>query len=109
SDVCSSDLDPITVWQSSLNSATFGPEVPRSIASRVRPSPLMGRAVYAAPLVREGTYVVWTLVVAAALAAKPAAPPAAVKLAAPGLSGFNVSPAELEFFTEHFAQQLTLQ
>jgi hypothetical protein len=50
--------------------------------------------------------VVWTLVVAAALAAKPPAP---VKLAAPGLSGFNVSPAELEFFTEHFAQQLTLQ
>src|SRR4051812_4180838 len=49
---------------------------------------------------------IWTLVVAAALAAKPPAP---VKLAAPGLSGFNVSPAELEFFTEHFAQQLTLQ
>jgi TolB-like protein len=49
--------------------------------------------------------VIWTLVVAAALAAKPAAP---VKLAAPGLSGFNVSPAELEFFSEHFAQQLTL-
>jgi TolB-like protein len=52
--------------------------------------------------------VVWTLVVAVALAAKPPAP-AAVKLAAPGLNGFNVSPAELEFFTEHFAQQLTLQ
>ncbi|HYV50126.1 MAG TPA: hypothetical protein VFA20_34960 [Myxococcaceae bacterium] len=49
---------------------------------------------------------VWTLVVAAALAAKPAGP---VKLAAPGLSGFNVNQAELEFFTEHFAQQLNLQ
>jgi len=50
--------------------------------------------------------VVWTLVVAAALAAKPAGP---VRLAAPGLSGFNVNQAELEFFTEHFAQQLNLQ
>lgn len=48
----------------------------------------------------------WTLVVAAALAAKPPAP---VKLAAPGLSGFNVAQPELEFFNEHFAQQLTLQ
>jgi hypothetical protein len=50
--------------------------------------------------------VVWTLVMAAALAAKPPAP---VKLAAPGLSGFNVAQPELEFFNEHFAQQLTLQ
>src|SRR5258706_13451991 len=47
----------------------------------------------------------WTVVVAVALAAKPAAP---VKLAAPRLSGCNVNPGELEFFTEHFAQQLTL-
>lgn len=48
---------------------------------------------------------IWSLVVAAALAAKPAAP---VKLAAPGLTGFNVSAPELEFFSEHLAQQLTL-
>jgi len=50
--------------------------------------------------------VFWTLVIAAALAARPAAP---VKLAAPGLTGLNTSPEELAFYTEHLAQQLTLQ
>ncbi|HVE83386.1 MAG TPA: hypothetical protein VND93_11085, partial [Myxococcales bacterium] len=51
-------------------------------------------------------HVLWTVVVAAALAApQPAAP---VKLAAPGLTGLNVNAEELEFYTEHLAQQLTL-
>lgn len=48
----------------------------------------------------------WTFVVAATLAAPKAAPPP--KLAAPGLSGLNVPAQELEFYSEHFAQQLTL-
>jgi len=50
--------------------------------------------------------VFWTFVMAAALAARPPAP---VKLAAPGLTGLNTSPEELAFYTEHLAQQLTLQ
>jgi hypothetical protein len=49
--------------------------------------------------------VVSILVVASVLAVNPPAP---VKLASPGLSGLNLAAEELEFYSEHLAQQLSL-